>query len=148
MEINGKPVVDATEPLHITISERDAALGKTKDPGKCAAARCIVRTIADAKAARVHLGRTYVEKADYWVRYMTPTSLRIEIVSFDRGAVAKYTEGHYTLPAPSPTARLDYSKKNPREARAANKRKNHHRRPHIARVHHQIEGVRPHGANK
>jgi hypothetical protein len=32
MRINGKRVVDATKPLHISVSKRDAAFGKTMDP--------------------------------------------------------------------------------------------------------------------
>ena len=106
MRIAGKKVVDATKPLRITISKRDASLGKTKDPGACAAARAIIRTLADVKGARVHLGRTYVEYPDKWVRYKTPNALKTEIVSFDRGARAEYAEGSYTLYAPAPTDRL------------------------------------------
>ncbi len=142
MRINGKKVVDATKPLHISISKRDATLGKTKDPANCAAARAIVRTIADVKGARVHLGRTYIEYPDKWVRYKTPPSLKTEIVSFDRGAKAEYTEGDYTLYAPTPSDRLGNRPK------PAGKTSGGKRRPHIARIHHQIEGVRARGANK
>ena len=142
MEINGKRVVDATKPLHISINKRDASLGKTKDPGACAAARAIIRTVADAKGARVHLGRTYVEYPDKWVRYKTPDALKTEIVSFDRGGKAEYTEGDYTLYAPTPTDRLGNRPK-PQGKTGSKKR-----RPHIARIIHQIEGVRARGANK
>lgn len=64
MNINGKKVVDAKAPLRISISRQDAESGKNKDPAKCAAANAIVRTIANAKSARVHLGRTYIEMPD------------------------------------------------------------------------------------
>lgn len=142
MKINGKRVVDATKPLHISISKRDAALGKTKDPANCAAARAIIRTIADAKGARVHLGRTYIEYPDKWVRYKTPPGLKTEIVSFDRGAKAEYAEGEYTLYAPTPSDKLNARPK------VLGKTAGPRRRPHIARIHHQIEGVRARGANK
>lgn len=142
MKINGKPVIDATKPLQISISSKDAALGKTKDPGACAAARAIIRTITDVKSARVHLGRTYIEYKDKWIRYKTPESLKVEIVSFDRGAKAEYTTGDYTLYAPSPTDRLGMRPK-PTGATGGK-----HRRKHIARVIHQIEGVRAKGANR
>lgn len=145
MRINGKRVVDATKPLHITVSARDASLGKTKDPAKCAAARAIVRTVADAKSSRVHLGRTYIEYEDKWVRYKTPEGLKVELVSFDRGAKAEYTEGDYTLYAPSPTDRLGHQRKIGTPTGKTGSKK---RRPHIARIHHQIEGVRARGANK
>ena len=143
MRINGKRVVDATKSLQISISKRDARSGKTKDPGSCAAARAIIRTIADAKGARVHLGRTYVEYPDKWVRYKTPWRLKVEIVAFDRGAKKDYAEGQYTLSAPSPTDKLGV-----RVTRPAGRTGGHRRRPHIARVMHQIEGVRARGANK
>ena len=145
MRINGKKVVDAKGPLRISISEKDAALGKTKDPAKCAAARAIVRTIADAKSARVHLGRTYIEMDDKWVRYKTPEALKLEIVSFDRGAKAEHTVGDYTLYAPAPTDKLGHPRKKNAPTGKTGSRK---RRPHIARIHHQIEGVRHHGANR
>lgn len=144
MMINGKRVVDAKASLRISIRERDAASGKTKDPAKCAAARAIVRSIVDAKGARVHLGRTYIEYPDKWVRYLTPRSLKTEIVSFDRGTKSEYVEGAYTLLAPSPTARLGAR---PASTKTAGKTR-WTKRPHIARIHHQIEGVRAHGANK
>jgi hypothetical protein len=145
MRINGKRVVDARVNLHISVSKQDARLGKNKDPAKCAAARAIVRTLADAKGARVHLGRTYVEYPDKWVRYRTPGSLRLEIVSFDRGGIKEHAEGVYTLYAPSSTDRLNH----PRQInKPTGKTGSAKRRPHIARVYHQIEGVRAHGANK
>jgi hypothetical protein len=141
MEINGKRVIDAKKSLRITISARDAALGNRKDPGACAAARAIVRSIVDAKKARVHLGRTYIEFSDHLVRYKTPASLKNEIVSFDRGGKAQYSEGEYNLQAISSVDRLGMRKK------VAGKTSGKHRK-HIARVHHQIEGVRARGANK
>ena len=142
MRINGKKVVDAKSPLHISISKYDASMGKSKDPGKCAAARAIVRTIVDAKSARVHLGRTYIEMDDKWARYRTPASLKTEIVSFDRGSKPEHTVGNYTLYAPSPTDRLGAR---PKPVGKSGGKKRH---THIARIHHQIEGVRAHGANR
>lgn len=142
MRINGKRVVDATKALRITVSKRDAATGKTKDPAKCAAANAIVRTLADVNSARVHLGRTYIEYADKWVRYKTPEALKLEIVSFDRGTKAQYAEGDYTLYAPSPADRLGARPKD------AGKTAGKKRRVHIARIHHQVEGVRARGANR
>ncbi len=143
MEINGKKVVDATRPMKISISKQDAKLGKTKDPGSCAAARAIIRSVVDAKAARVHLGRTYIEYPDKWVRYRTPVALKLEIVSFDRGAECSYTKGDFTLLAPTSTDRLGMRPKKPTGKTGSRKR-----RSHIARVNHQIEGVRPRGANR
>jgi len=122
MRINGKKVIDAQAPLHITISPRDAAQGKSRDPGKCAAARAIIRTVTDAKSARVHLGRTYVEFGDVWVRYKTPVSLKTEIVSFDRGTNPQHTVGDYTLSAPSPTDRIGARTENKKAGKTSGKR--------------------------
>lgn len=142
MEIAGKKVVDAKGALRISISKQDASKGKTKDPAACSAARAIVRTIKDCKSARVHLGRTYIEFPDKWVRYKTPEALKTEIVSFNRGGNAEYTQGDYTLYAPSPADKLGVRKKP--DGKTSGKK----RRAHIARIHHQIEGVRVHGANR
>lgn len=142
MYINGKKVVDATKPLRITINERDAALGKTKDPGGCAAARAIIRGYRSegAKGARVHLGRTYVEYEDRYVRYVTPRNLKTEIVSFDRGTRPEFMQGNYTLERIPPCQRVGHKSSGSSGRRG--------KRPHIARIRHQIEGVRARGANK
>jgi hypothetical protein len=151
MEIAGKKVVDAKSPLRIEITARDAEMGKTKDPASCAAARAILRGYKSdgVKSARVHLGRVYVEHDDKWIRYKTPTSLRAEIVSFDRGNSAQFMAGVYALQKIAPTDRLG--------ARAAitkisgpkaTRHKPRKERVKIARVHHQIEGVRAKGANR
>jgi hypothetical protein len=151
MRINGKKVVDASGPLKITITPRDAALGKTKDPGGCAAARAIIRGYRDegAKAARVHLGRTYVEFDDKWVRYKTPAPLKAEIVSFDRGTKPEFMAGEYKLLRMAPCDRFG---KRPAESKIAGPKETRHKpriaRRKIARVHHQIEGVRARGANR
>lgn len=151
MRINGKKVVDASGPLKITITPRDAALGKNKDPGACAAARAIVRGYKDegAKAARVHIGRTYVEYDDKWVRYKTPDALKTEIVSFDRGAKPEFVAGEYKLLRMNPCDRLGAR---PPEKKIGGPKETRHKpriaRRKIARVIHQIEGVRARGANR
>lgn len=151
MKINGKKVVDASAPLKITITARDAALGKSKDPASCAAARAIMRGYRHegAKQARVHLGRTYIEFDDKWVRYKTPVPLKAEIVSFDRGNKPEFMAGDYKLLRMAPCDRFnarpaDKKIAGPKETR--NKPRIARRK--IARVHHQIEGVRAHGANR
>lgn len=94
MKINGKKVVNAKSPLLLEITKGDVSRGKTKDPSACAAARACVRQL-DAKSARVHVSTTYVEFDDKWVRYLTPASLRTEIVSFDRGK--EFEPGEYNI---------------------------------------------------
>lgn len=143
-KINGKPVHDATKNLRIFISPADARRGKTKSPGTCAAALAICRTNG-AKAARVHIGRTYVEHPTHWLRYITPTGLRAELASFDRGTPARFMEGGYTLYAPKGGNRLG-SRTN-KKAGPDTTRHAPRRRRHIARTLHRLTGVRQFGAN-
>lgn len=142
MRINGKKVVDAKKPLKITITARDANGASRRDPGNCAAARAIVRGYREegATGARVHLGRTYIEYDDKWVRYNTPRSLKTEIVSFDRKTNPEYSCGEYNLAPPSPSERIG--------VKSSGLSGKSGKRPHIARIRHQIEGVREKGANK
>jgi hypothetical protein len=148
MEINGKKVVDATKLLRIEITKQDAERGRNKDPGGCAAALAIVRSFKKegAKAARVHLGRIYVEYPDKWVRYKTPAGLKTEIVSFDRGRSSKFMEGTYGLQPIPPTDRLGARAKT--QGRTSSSDLTKSKRPKIARAIHQIEGVRARGANR
>lgn len=116
--INRVPVIDARRPATITIKPLDVRRGDKKDPGKCAAARACLHDM-HAIAARVHVGRTYVElpvklarrygaktrsnARRVWVRFRTPPALRTEIVSFDRAN--KFDPGEYILPPPQPSHR-------------------------------------------
>lgn len=144
MRINGKRVVDAKSPLRITITPKDAALGRNKDPAACAAARAILRGYKEegVKSARVHLGRVYVEHDDKWIRYVTPEVLRTEIISFDRHKSTEFMPGDYTLRAISAANRLGTRRGPQQSGTPGNKRKK------IARIVHHVEGVRAHGANK
>lgn len=144
MEIAGLKVVDARKPLTITINSVDVKKGANKDPAACAAARSLVRN-GHCTEARVHLGRTYIKTknergSQVWVRYMTPESIRTEIVSFDRGA--QFDEGEYTLRPPSRSMRLN---RGHAVGSDTNRTKPKHKQ--IARIkHHQVSGVRHHGA--
>ena len=52
------------------------------------------------EAAYVFRSRVYVERADRVERYITPSRLRQETISFDRGAPDKYLDGDYRLLPP------------------------------------------------
>lgn len=92
--LNGKKVVDANYRMALVIEKRDVEAGKSKEPDACAAAVACVRQM-DALSAHVFLTRTYVEFPKRWLRFMTPASLRTEIVSFDRGN--QFATGTYYL---------------------------------------------------
>ena len=108
MEINGKPVEDATHHMFIEISDEDCSKGKRKGPKSCASARAIVRDY-EVLSARVHVGVTYVEENNRWIRYLTPRSLGTEIKIFDRGS--SFSPGNYMLSPPGPAQRLEATRK-------------------------------------
>ena len=97
MKISGLRVVDAKRDQTIRITNRDVKKGGVKDPATCAAALACRRDLQSAEA-QVHIGRTYVKQGRKWVRYVTPASLKYEIVAFDRGG--KFEPGEYVLLAP------------------------------------------------
>lgn len=140
MKIDGMKVVDASRSARLVISPRDVKRGNVKDPGACAAALACQRKF-HAPAARVHLGRTYIQRGKQWVRYYTGQALRSEIVAFDRGG--RFLAGSYMLYAPSPTRALGLGQ---RGSTTSQTRPKHlqKRRP----FHHITADVRVHGANR
>lgn len=107
MTIDGMPVYNAKKPLYIHITKHDVKIGKKKSPAECAAAISAKREMK-ADEVRVHLGRTYVRKGKEWQRYLTPGSLRSEIISFDRGGT--FSPGDYKLGAMTPSHIDDVSR--------------------------------------
>jgi hypothetical protein len=102
MQINGLPVVDAKRKVTLKIIAKDIRNGNAKDPASCAAALACKRQL-HANAARIHLGRSYVQIGRKWVRFLTPISLRTEIVSFDRGS--SFKSGAFVLNPMQPSHR-------------------------------------------
>lgn len=101
--IDGKPVFDAKRPITLNITPNDIAKADRKEPADCAVARACRRDL-HAKEVRVHLGRVYVRMNEgNWQRFMTPKSLRSEIIAFDRGGT--FEPGTFVLPAPQPSKR-------------------------------------------
>jgi hypothetical protein len=147
MEINGKKVVDATKPVLIHITERDATDGDNKNPSGCAAARAVKRDLPECVSARVHIGRVYVETPKRWIRYETPDALRTEIVAFDRGGT--FQPGAYKLQVP---AKRDYSKSTSgAQSNGGSRGKNAKKRAKtlVAKIkRHELSGIRPKGANR
>ena len=129
------PVVDAKRTITIVISHNDVQKGKTKNPTSCAAAKACLRQLGCTKV-RVHLGRTYIRKGDHWERYITPKSVRSEIIAFDRGA--QFAEGEYTFRAPKGREKLGSGL-----ATGSNKGRNNPRASKKKRVYHYVSGVRP-----
>jgi hypothetical protein len=147
MEINGKPVVDASRKLTINITKADTIKGGNKDPGACAAARACIRT-PKTLSARVHLGRVYIEQKDKWLRFQTPGALRSEIIAFDRGG--KFEPGEYKLIPVSPANSDKFRKKaSGSDTNRSNARPSHTKtaRKKLV-VHRAVPNVRSKGANR
>ena len=140
MKINGIKVVDASKPVILTITARDVTKGDTKDPGACAAAQACMREL-HAIAARVHIGRTYLQFKDKWVRYETRDALRNEIIAFDRGG--SFAPGKYVLGAVRPSQvkhrGLHQGGPSPSKPRRLKKKR---------AAPHTVTGIRHHGANR
>jgi len=85
--INGLPITNATKAITLHITGPDVKSARVKRPDFCVVAQAVKREMR-AKEVRVHLGRVYVRTtASSWTRYITPGSLRTEIISFDRVGV-------------------------------------------------------------
>ena len=104
-ELGGKPIMDATQPLELSIVHADVKGAKEMDPTNCGAARAIIRQ-EHVKAARVYRSVIFVEFKDRVERYQTPARLRQETISFDRGAGGQFLEGDYKLLPPCDSHRL------------------------------------------
>lgn len=142
MKINGLPVTDADKKVKLHILAADVTKGNTKDPGACAAARACIRELG-AKAARVHIGRTYVQFDKKWVRFNTGGALRGEIIAFDRGG--KFEPGEYTLTPIPPGEKARRGKRQGGPDKTSRESRRHVRKrakPHV------VTGIRAHGANR
>lgn len=111
LEIDGKPIVDAKKPTMLHITPIDVQKGRKKVPDCCAAAQACMRQMHVPRAI-VHLSRLYVEKPRHWVRYVTPSALRTEIISFDRGH--RFEAGDYNLSPLQPTQHRGVKRRTPR----------------------------------
>ncbi len=137
LKIDGLPVVDATKPITLHIGQHDIPRSKDKNPAKCVAAQACMRDLG-AEAARIHLSRVFIKMPGkkQWVRYATPSSLRSEIIAFDRGG--RFIVGEFVLRAIKPSHRKDAYRKR-------DKRKRHDQGKvgtGKKRVNHLTQGVR------
>lgn len=98
----GLPVVDATKRVILTITHQDILSGKAGSPAACAAARACMRQM-HAPAVRVHMSRIYIMKGKKWVRYVTPQSMRSEMIAYDRRT--SFKPGDYVINALVPSHR-------------------------------------------
>lgn len=107
--IYGLPVFDAKRDLVLHITASDIKGGTKADSDYCVAANALCRQ-EGFKTARVHKTTTYVYLKNGDVeRYVTPQSLYMEIMIYDRGG--KMEAGDHILKAPKGTSRLGHHEK-------------------------------------
>lgn len=102
--VNGLQCIDATEPLTFIVTKNDVALASRKDHANCAIARSLMKqTGSDVLICR---SRVYVKQThqDVWVRYISKSSMREQLIAFDQGGT--FEEGEYSLGAPEPSKKL------------------------------------------
>lgn len=135
MKIKGLPVRNATKKVKIVIAPQDCKFGSSKEPGSCAAARAALRQVPRCSEVRIHLSRSYLRVGNVWFRYITPDSLRGEIVTFDRGG--KFDAGEYYFNPMSKSHRKRMGKAQGSKPKHPRGRPGHQRAKY-----HRIEGVR------
>ena len=147
MKINGKPVINGQRAFNLRIIPADIKKGQSKSPAGCAAAVALVREHKDITAARVHLGRIFIEGPSAWVRYKTPHTLRDEIVAYDRGGT--FMPGHHEI-IPLTKSEQRYIDDKEWRKQLVRKRENENKRGErkTRAVRHIVSGVRPRGANR
>lgn len=126
-DIDGLPVIDATESVILRVTARDIRGASIKEPNQCAIARAC-RRVLHVKEARIHLSRMYLRTNDHnWVRYAVPKSARAEMIAFDRGGNIEPAE--FKFDRVKPSDRLGKPNKSPRKS--TGKPGNPLRKPHI-----------------
>jgi hypothetical protein len=136
MQIDGLPVTDATKPITLKITNTDVRMSHVKQPGACAAAKCCMRQMG-VKAARVHVGRSYLLIGNKWLRYITTPQLRQEIIAFDRGGT--FEPGDYTL---NPIPAWEKKNRGKRMGSDAPGARDKGRKPKKRRTYHKVKAVR------
>jgi len=96
-------VNDADEPITVEVTAKDVKESHRKDSTDCAFAVACKRNM-DLQGVIIAKSTAYLVKTRTATRYMVPTAISREIVSFDRGA--EFAIGTYQLAAPSKTQRL------------------------------------------
>jgi hypothetical protein len=83
--IEGLPVINAKKPIMLHVTPEDIKAARKHSPGNCAVAKACMREWK-VKEVRVHLSRIYIRcNEKNWVRFATPSPMRNEIISYDRG---------------------------------------------------------------
>lgn len=136
----GLPVLEATEPLRITVLRQDIAQAQRLDPNNCVFAKACKR-LFDSHAVLFLRRRAYVELPDskgkrVVFRYIINDEMLDQIIAFDKTGIAP--EGGFVLNPPSPSTTIDAIhkawKRHEADLRAGKKRKGPTRGPSKVRA--------------
>jgi hypothetical protein len=102
--LHGRNVIDAEKDIILEVLREDVKYASLKNPASCAVARTCKRQ--GYSEARIHISRVYLKRngGNVWDRYIVPSRLRTEIISFDRGG--RFVPGSYALMAPKNSQKL------------------------------------------
>lgn len=122
-------VVDAAEPVTVTVKQTDCDKAEPLNPSECAMAKAFKREFK-ADAAVIGLSSSYLITGNKAIRFSTPETVQREIVSFDRHA--DFSPGQYDLVPKAPTQRLGYQR-DQRRSHGTNKnaRRTYHKTPKV-----------------
>jgi len=114
------PIINAKRAIKLVISPKDIARADKQEPSSCVVARAC-KKLTHATEVRVHLSRVYIRSNEgNWQRYMTPRSLRNEIIAFDRGG--SFEPGTFVL-GPPPRSRAATGKRQGTDSKVKRGRK-------------------------
>jgi len=99
----GLPVIDATEPRYVTVTEEDAAKATVNDPRNCAFSQCARRTIPGLADVEFYISKAYLIYDDRVDRYNINGSTGRALAVFD--LTGKFVPGRYYISAISETER-------------------------------------------
>lgn len=92
-------VINATKPVVVEVRPRDCAEGKKFQTSECALAKATKRQFK-ADGVAIRMTDSFIVKGDTAIRFLTPETVKREIVSFDRHK--DFAAGSYRLCATPP----------------------------------------------
>jgi hypothetical protein len=125
-------VVDAKEPVLISVKKQDNKVGRKKDPANCALAQACKRAKI-ATGAIINIGFSYLINGEVATRYRTSETVGREITSFDRHQDFA-TGKDYRLSQVSPSCRLNMKRSSGKGSKKANGTKSAMKVHHTTRI--------------
>lgn len=95
----GLPMIDATKPLKVVVTQNDVVKATKANSKLCALSRASLR-LPGVQAAYFFRSTAFLEYTNKMVRHALPPSVQKEIVSFDRAKV--FAPGVYQLSSVAP----------------------------------------------